>query len=90
MSTLPAPAAARSLLLLATDFPPARGGIQTLTAEIYSRLADITRRAVAPAAPHAATFALPLTRTAAPLGPNLALLRYLRGDRRASTKGARA
>lgn len=79
MSTLPAAAAARSLLLLATDFPPARGGIQTLTAEIYSRLADITRRAVAPAAQDATAFAaLPLTRTAAPLGPNLALLRYLR------------
>ena len=75
-----APAPGRSLLLLATDFPPARGGIQTLTWEIYSRLAGITRRAVAPASGEgdAEAARLPLSRTAARLGSQLALLRYLR------------
>jgi phosphatidylinositol alpha-1,6-mannosyltransferase len=39
----------RTLLLLATDFPPATGGIQTLTWEVYGRLGDLMRLAVAPA-----------------------------------------
>lgn len=45
------PAAADSLLLLAQDFPPQAGGIQTLTWEIYSRLGDLVRVAVAPSLP---------------------------------------
>ncbi|HUX68205.1 MAG TPA: glycosyltransferase family 4 protein [Terriglobales bacterium] len=71
-----------SLLLLALDFPPATGGIQTLTWEIYSRLADLTRLAVAPALPpgEAAGDAagLPLLRTRRPVGQGWETLAYLR------------
>jgi phosphatidylinositol alpha-1,6-mannosyltransferase len=54
----------RTLLLLTTDFPPATGGIQTLTWEVYGRLTDVMRLAVAPtcAAPAAAEAAWPLRR----------------------------
>lgn len=74
----------RTLLLLATDFPPSIGGIQTLTWEIYSRLADLTRLAVAPAAPAAlrgeaaGPGALPLMRTPRLLAPGWPTLHYLR------------
>ncbi|MGH9479164.1 MAG: glycosyltransferase family 4 protein [Terriglobales bacterium] len=73
----------RTLLLLATDFPPSTGGIQTLTWEIYSRLADLTRLAVAPAAPLGPmdpldNDALPLTRTRRGLAPGWPTLHYLR------------
>jgi len=37
------------LALLATDFPPGPGGIQTLTWEVYRRLADLTAVVIAPA-----------------------------------------
>jgi len=39
----------KDLALMALDFPPSRGGIQTLTWEIYSRLNDRLCVAVAPA-----------------------------------------
>lgn len=74
--------AALSLALLATDFPPTLGGIQTLTVEIYSRLADLTNLAVAPAAPAGVAapdgYGLPLVRTQAELGGGLSTLAYLR------------
>jgi phosphatidylinositol alpha-1,6-mannosyltransferase len=70
----------RSLALLALDYPPSTGGIQTLTSEIYSRLADLTRLTVAPAAP-AAPAALPndtLLRTRHPSAQGWRTLLYLR------------
>lgn len=71
-----------SLALLAMDFPPTRGGIQTLTVEIYARLADLISLAVAPAAPGqgsaAPQYGLPLVRARRPAGPGWATLAYLR------------
>ena len=71
---------AKSLLLLATDFPPAHGGIQTLTWEVYGRLGDILRLAVAPAstAPAPGEERWPLRRTRHGCGSGLGALRYLR------------
>ncbi|HVA63907.1 MAG TPA: glycosyltransferase family 4 protein, partial [Terriglobales bacterium] len=71
-----------SLLLLALDFPPTTGGIQTLTWEIYSRLADLTRLAVAPALPLDASDgdagSFPLVRTRRPVGQGWETVHYLR------------
>lgn len=70
-----------TLALLATDFPPSVGGIQTLTVEIYARLADLTQLAVAPAVPADRTdngaHGLPLVRTGQPAGGGVRMLRYL-------------
>ncbi len=41
------------ICLIAADFPPGVGGIQTLTAEVYSRLADLTELVIAPGLPGA-------------------------------------
>lgn len=71
----------RTLALFATDFPPALGGIQTLTAAVYRRLADITAVAVAPALPPGLpepVSGLPLVRTRRSGGAGLAQLAYLR------------
>ncbi len=46
----------RSLILLAADFPPSTGGIQTATWELYSRLAPEIRTVVAPGQPGAAAW----------------------------------
>lgn len=71
---------ARTLLLLALDFPPTTGGIQTLTWEVYSRLAGLTRLAVAPAAASEVGDAggLPLVRTRHGPGAGWDTFSYLR------------
>ena len=79
----------RSLALLALDYPPGLGGIQTLTREIYGRLGDLTRLVVAPAlAPGVAEDAgsLPPTRTRHGAGQGWSTLLYLR---EAAAKAAR-
>lgn len=74
----------RTLGLLAVDFPPSMGGIQTLTVEVYSRLADLTRLIVAPAADPRAVGrdgsgpALPVVRTHHGSGRGRGTLGFLR------------
>jgi len=69
------------LCLLAADFPPGLGGIQTLTAEVYTRLADITELIVAPGQPGARAWdaahpALPVRRLRSVPGGWSATLRF--------------
>ncbi len=66
-----------TLLLLATDFPPTAGGIQTLTWEVYGRLTDILRLAVAPAGAAPGEHAWPLQRTRHRGGKGLGAVAYL-------------
>lgn len=52
--TEPQPAGRRRALLVTTDFPPARGGIQTMAREVLARASRTEFRVIAPAADGAA------------------------------------
>jgi|GEM_PF-5269134 len=71
---------APSLVLLTLDYPPSLGGIQTLTTEIYSRLADLARVVIAPSAgaPAAPPSGLNVLRSRHPSGQGLRTAVYLR------------